>query len=276
MKLLLLLFFFSLPVSAVETTQDKALAALFAKGAYDDVMEQGRAIASARGYTLAARAALTKGGFLVQDESAVTLLHAALVDIEKALLLDPDDLEARLTAAMAIGFEAKRRKTPALGKTSRHIMEKLAADFPDNQIAVGSLGGWHSEVSAAGFMARLALGARVSQAHTYFEAANALNGDNIAFLLEYSKFLARRSPKNYARAISLADRILAVPAESALDRLFQEKTKALKEAILSGKTKRVKKTVVTISAFHDIKKHKKLPAWDMPAGFPLDKIIHTK
>ncbi len=274
MKYLLLTFLFiTLPAPAAISADLSQINDMFERGNYNGVMEHGRADGTALGYSLAARAALMKGAFHEKGEEAVVLLHAALSDIEKSLLLDPSALEARLTAAMAIGFEAKRKTAIGLGKTARRIMEKLAHDYPNSQIAVGALGGWHAEVSAEGFLARMALGGRMRTARKYFEKGVAIGGDDVAFLLEYCKFLARRGPKHYPATIKVVDQIQALTPTDALEKIFQTKAANIKAAIVLKKPKAVRAAIAAASPFPTIKKLKKTQTWKMPDTFPIDKII---
>ncbi len=240
----------------------------FRDGRYEDAIAKALAEGSADAYALACRSHIVLGGFYSQGDTAVMHLHKAIEYCGKSVSLDDRNLVGRMTYAMAAGFEGKRLFSPRYPAQSRKHLEYLAYLYPENPLAVAAIGGWHSEVYAAGFFARVALGGSRKKAREYFARALELGETNIPLHLEYVKFLTRDGKDAYPEAIAEIDRLLAREPEVAFDALLQEKARELKAALETGSKRTVRDTIKAIAAFNGIEDWKSADAYDLELEAP--------
>lgn len=254
----ILLCFFSGLASADDVQE------AFQKGDYEEAVKIGRASGSAEGLFLAARASLINGGYHQHGSESVRLLHQALDLIHHAERLDADDVNIRLTKAMAIGFEAKRRRKLKQAKQSRNILRHLAAEHPDDQMSVAALAAWHSEVAAEGFLARTVLNASKREAGQLFERASALNGDQpIAFALEHAKYLARQGAEGYPAALEILANVQSLESHEAFDETLKSLALSLQTAVAGGKRKDVNRAIEQATPFNGIENSRHLAPWKL-------------
>ncbi len=235
----------------------------FVEGSFDEARERGAATNTADGLALACRSGLVIGGFKQHGSESVTSLHRALDDCEKALALDPDNVVAAVSYAIGIGYEAKRLRKASYVKASKERLEALVTRLPDDPLIVAAMGGWHSAVSNAGFLARLALGASRKEAQEYFERAIALDGQSIGTRFEYVRFLARGDKEERALARKELAIVLTLRPRDAAEKIMLKRLSALMEPLESGDKKAAKNTVIETSAFDDIDE------WDEIEPYPL-------
>ncbi|UTW55497.1 hypothetical protein [Kordiimonas sp. SCSIO 12610] len=218
---------------------------------------------SADSLTLNCRSNLVIGGFQRQGDEAISALHEAITSCQKAIDKDPDHVIARMSYAMALGFEGKRLNSPSLATKSRKQIEQILEKNPDHALANGALGGWHSEVAAAGFLARVALGARRSKAKTQFDKAVNSGTLDIPLKFEYIRYLARGKKAERAQALQEIDTLLELKPGFAFEEMVQERAKQLRPVIEAGKSKAIKKMLDQLSPFFGITKWgTKQPAYD--------------
>ncbi|WP_417465616.1 hypothetical protein [Kordiimonas sp.] len=235
----------------------------FVEGSFNEARERAAASNTADGLALACRSGLVIGGFKEHGSKSVTSLHRALDDCEKALALDPNNVVAGVSYAIGIGYEAKRIRKASYVKASKERLEALVARLPDDPLAVAAMGGWHSAVSNAGFLARLALGASRKEAQKYFERAIALDDQSVGTRFEYVRFLARGDKEERALARKELSVALSIRPKDAAEEIMLKRLAALMEPLESDDKKAAKNTVIETSAFDDIAE------WDEIEPYPL-------
>ena len=226
----------------------------FVASDFETALTQSKAAGTADGYALACRSATVIGGYFRTGDEAVDYLHQAIRYCEKALELEPDHLIAKMTYAMDIGFEGKRVTSPGYANISRRTFEALPQEHPESPMALAAVAGWHSEVHAAGFFARLALQPSLKKAREGFEKAFELGTVDLPLRIEYAKFLARGSKKDRTEAIGVLDDVLAEMPHHGFEEILQKTAADLKKAIETGKKSAIRKTIELTSAFHGIEK----------------------
>lgn len=262
-------FLCSVTVSAKEAVNELALAQLaYAMGNFTYARASGRELGSADGYALACQTGLVMGGFQETGLAAVRSLHGALTDCRKALDLDPTHFSAGLSHAIATGFEGLRLRKSAYARASKKDIETLIKRHPNNAFAVGALAGWHAAVSRQGLLARLALGAGRTQAHTLYAQAVQLPGADLPLYFDYIRFLADGKADDKAEALQLLADVIANPPEGGLVLILLEKCRQLQTALQSGDKKALKQALATAMPFGGI------DAWGATKktnidGFPL-------
>jgi len=112
-----------------------------------------------------ARDWLTQAGFVDRDK-ATALVHIDRADRAAGAVLakTPDDEEALLMQAMALGYRAKLTSSRSMAMTARKKYEALVQRFPRSAEAQIALGAWHVALihKLGTFVARAATGAQRS------------------------------------------------------------------------------------------------------------------
>jgi tetratricopeptide (TPR) repeat protein len=189
--------------------------------------DAGEASDIADGLALACRSGLVIGGFYETGEAAVATLHRALDDCDKALKIDPNHKIAGVSYAIALGYEAKRLKKADYVKASKKRLEALLERFPDDAVVVAAYGGWHSAVSNAGLLARIALGGSRKEADKRLREAVALDPVSVGIRYEYVRFLAKGGRSDRREALGELKVFFAMTPRDAAEALMQERMQVL-------------------------------------------------
>ena len=224
----------------------------FVNSDFETALEQSKDGGTADSYALACRSATVVGGYFREGDEAVDYLHQAIRYCEKALELEPTHLIGKMTYAMTVGFEGKRLTSPSYASVSKRAFEALPKEHPGSPMARAAIAGWHSEVHAAGFLARLALGPSLKEARNGFMEAFELGEVELPLRIEYAKFLARGKDEDRKRAIKVLEDVIASKPAHGFERLLQSVAEKLIAAIESGKKRVIKKTIEETSAFYGI------------------------
>jgi hypothetical protein len=213
---LCLLFLFAAPARA-DLEQARQF---YAAGAFEDAARAGEALGDAAGLSLAAKALLAR---TLVSETPISAEGLARIeaDAARALALDPQSVEARLSLAAALGVKGRRAhigEALAKGygpKGKRLIDEALALD-PDNARAQAMLGGWHLEVLRRAGPAGRVMGAGFDRGRAAFERAIALAPNNPALRAHYAVALLALDPEKHGAraAVLLAEAAALKPADA--------------------------------------------------------------
>ncbi len=211
----------------------------------------------------ACRTGLVIGGFFEQGDASVASLHRAMDDCKAAISLDADHLDARISFAIGLGFEAKRLRKAKYAKASREGLEALLVGSDDYGILHAALGGWHTTVYEAGFFARLALGAKRDIARAHFDNAVALAPDDIGVRFEFIKYLAYGKKDEQQEAIKEISALGALPVHDAFDRFLIDRAQKIGAMIETGDKRGLEDALEAATAFATIRKQKDLPAYPL-------------
>lgn len=179
---------------------------------------------------------LTQAVFTARDKaSALTQIAGAEANANATLARAPDDIDALLTRAMAIGYRAKLSRNRRDALESRAQLEALVAKNPRSAEAQAALGGWHIDAVAAlgGLTARAALGARKAAGYAATDRAVALGGDRALFAGLAALLRLSLDPQD-ARGASLAAAAARGATPTTLDRLMQRRAAELVNALKGG------------------------------------------
>ena len=224
----------------------------FVTGAFSTAREVAAAANTADGLALACRSGLVIGGFQEDGRQSVISLHRALKDCENALELEPHNIVASVSYALALGYEGKRLKKASYIKASRERLEHCLAHHPDDPLVMAALGGWHSAVSRAGLLARIALGGSTKDAEAYFKRAIAIDGTAIDIRFEYVRFLGRGGRDDRAEALRQLDIVLGLKPTDAAEKIMQERLMLLRAPLKADDKNEVRDIILQTSAFRDI------------------------
>ena len=215
--------------------------AAYVAGWFVEAARIAEMLRTAEGYALAAESLTIHAHHIAADSERERLLERAIELAEKAVDSDPDNANAHLQLARAIGRHAQAiGSIEAAGrgyaKRIREATETALRLEPGMAAAHLSLGLWNAEVIAAvgPFMARLIYGARKKNALAAFERALQLAPHAKAVPLEYALGLLALDGRDYReRAAGLLRRAIRIPAEDAYDRLLHERAVERLEALES-------------------------------------------
>ena len=208
----------------------EAARAAYGDGRFLEAAELAEAVGTSDGYALATDCVAKHGFHVAADDEKAALFERAMQLADEALRLDPDNPEALLQTAHAVGrYSEDMRPMKALRegypRQVRESLEQALALDPNMVGATVSLGGWHAAVvgRAGGFVARM-LGATRKKANAYFERGLELGPDMKEAYFEYANGLLAMNPKrNRERARELLAQGLELPAKDAFERILHEK-----------------------------------------------------
>lgn len=170
------------------------------------------------------REILTGAAFSARTKAeALAQVEAALAGAQAILARAPNDREAQLQRAIAIGYRAKLKKSLTDAKEARRLMEALVAADPRNAEAHAALAGWHMDGVAqlGGFMARTVLGARKADGLAGLATATRLGGNRALFPAMAALTRIQIDRGDLPAARQLAEQAMRAAAPSALDRILQ-------------------------------------------------------
>lgn len=227
------LFFAGAPAFASAAT-------LFHDGRFAEAAVAGRAERTAPALVLAGRATLIVASFETTDRAtAKDQIAVAERDFDAALALAPNNLEAQLQKATAIGYRGKLSKSPGLAKETRTRMEAVVARDPMYGLAWASIGGWHAgAVSTLGrFMAGTLLGASSKVAIADFETAVARDPKNPVHPAFYGLTLLDLGAENAPRSRQMLEMVARIPARDGYEALLKKATAQVLPLLTAGDVK---------------------------------------
>jgi hypothetical protein len=225
---LLLCLIFGAPVPLVAAGLGDAQAR-YEQGDMAGAAVLARALATAKGFALAARATLVQAIYLTPVADKPALVERAAADAEAALARDPDYVDAQLQLAIALGQMADLEDPLSAhvngyaGQGKALIDRALALD-PDSAWAHALLGMWHLQIVARAGDALAASLYGASRETGVKLCAQAIAGPDEALALKYgcARTLLELDPDQFA---GTAEQALAAvkqaPPHDAADRLVQ-------------------------------------------------------
>ncbi len=211
---------------------------LFARGDYVAAAMAARALGTAEGDGLAARATLTRAAYFTADrQQAEALIEAALVDARRGQGRDATLLEPLLQEGVALGYRAKLRQSPKIAKLARKIFDRSFALDSKSGFAAISLAAWNGEPVAdiGSFLSRTVLGATQENAIKYYELALQLDAKNPAFPIFYAFNLYRiNAEKHGAKAKALLEAAVKLKAEDAFQASLQKSAQEVLAVMQAG------------------------------------------
>ena len=227
-----------IPVYASAQSLDEARAA-FTEGRFREAADLGQALGTSDAYTLAAQSLAVYAHFEVTHQEWSEVIRRAMAMGERAVQADPTNPEAYCQLAHAVGRYAQRlgplealRK--GLPKKVRRAAEAALALDPDYPGAHLTLGGWHADVAAAGFLARKMLRASRKKAVYHYERALKLAPESKVLLYEYGiRLPALDKGRGRQRATEMLQKALGLPVQDVYEsHIHRQITDAL--AALTG------------------------------------------
>ena len=207
---------------------------LYRAGNMLEAARVARAVGSADGYALAAKAALVDALYLAPDHERPALLQQAADDADRALELEPDHVGAMLRLAVTLGHIAELEDlvsahVKGYGRQGRELLERALALRPDDAWANGLLGIWHLQVVSHGgaMLAESLYGASEAEGRRLCTRALQLEPDATSIRFGCARSLLDLDATAY-RDEALADlrRVVDAPAEDFASQLLREEAEA--------------------------------------------------
>jgi hypothetical protein len=183
---------------------------------------------------------LTRAAFATRDKAqALTLVNQAIAESQATLAQAPNDREARLQQALGIGYRGQLKRSPSDAKTAHSLLQALASADPRDPEAQVAVAGWH--LTAVGdlgnFLARTLLSANRDAGFAALDKAVALGG-NHAFFAGYAALIRiKLDSSDTATPLRLAQRAMAAPASSPIDRIMQRAAQRIVPLLQAGNGK---------------------------------------
>lgn len=209
----------------------------FRDGKWPVVVVQGRQENTVASLILAGRAQLNIAAFNTRDKAqALALISEADKDFDAALAKAPDNADAQLQKAVAIGYRAKLTKSPGLGKDARRRFEAVRAANPQMAMAWAAVAGWHAGAVATlgSFMASAVLGAKVNEVDPGFLKAIKIEPENPVHRAYYAMVLLDLGKGNSAKAAKALQGIGQLPATDGFEAMARQQGQVLANSLKAG------------------------------------------
>lgn len=219
-------------LASIGARSDDGLAAAeeaYAEGRFLESAELAEALGTSDGHALAAMCLALHAQYAAAEADKPDLVARALTLADEAIRLDPDNADAYLQSARAIGLHVgiignlRAVRQGLAGKTHDLVLAALER-APDEPEAHLGLAGWHADIVAAGFIARTMFkDANKADAVKHYERALELGGDSKLVRLEYARRLPKLDRKGgRERARALLAEAAASPVGDFHDGLIHE------------------------------------------------------
>jgi hypothetical protein len=192
-------------VSAVAAGGLDQAEALYEQGDMAGAATLARSLGSAEGFALAARATLVQGAYLSPEVQKQALFERAAADAKEALALDPDQVDAHLELALALGHLAEldhpiSAHVNGYAKEGKALLDQALALDPDNAWAQALLGIWHLRIveRAGGALAESLYGADRDTGLELCSQAMATVGEALALRYGCARALVDLDPEAFA------------------------------------------------------------------------------
>jgi tetratricopeptide (TPR) repeat protein len=166
-------------------------AALFAKGDYLAAAKAGAAEGTATSLALAARAILADA--TLRDAPCLECLQNAEALARRAIAADPNNMEAHIHLAVALGYQARiigpiRARFQGFAEQAKQEIETALRLAPNSHWALSAAGGFNIEVVRSGgrLLGSLLYGASFEDGVAYFHKAVAADPENPLIKLQYA------------------------------------------------------------------------------------------
>jgi len=198
-----------------------------------------------------AREILTQASFSDSDEaSALRRVTTAYAVAGSALTRKPDDREAQLMRATALGYRAKLTGNRADAIAARRQFEAMVAQNPRDAEAQLALGAWHvGAVKKLGsIVGRAAVGAQRSVGLASLDRAVALGGDRALFTGLSALLRLELDPRD-PRGRALAETAARGGVTTPIDRILQRAATMILTPLRTGDTQATRKLASQLLPF---------------------------
>ncbi len=211
------------PVTLADSARD-----LFESGDYAAAITQARRQHTAAGYALAAEAASVQI-MLTVTSNPVKAARRAKASAQKALALEPQNPEALIQYAVALGLETRalspmKAVMGSMAQKSKTANEIAYAAAPDDARIMALQGAWHlGAVQKAGEKRAMKMfGANMEEGLAWYEAAIVRASDDVLVTSNYALSLLAIDPAQYrSECEALLKRLASLTPKTAAGAAMQ-------------------------------------------------------
>jgi hypothetical protein len=215
---------------------------LYRAGKYADAMKDAAAENSARGYTLAAAAAI--GDAAEHIPPCMECVQRAEDYAKKAIAADPKVAEGYIFYAVALGQESHiigsmSAMNKGYASLSKKEIDAALALAPNNARALSTLGGWNLEVvrAAGSFIASMSYSASAGKGIAAFEKGIAANPKDVVLHYQFALSMAGLDADKYHdQILTQLNAAANGTPDTAYDSLSQKRAGELLGLLKAGNT----------------------------------------
>ncbi len=204
--------------------------AAYVEGRFSEAAQLAKAVGTSEGYALAAKSLTIYGRYIAAADEKRLLFEQAMELANEAIQVDPNNSEAYLDLARAMGRHSHhiskfRAAKENYAKKTREAIENAVRIDPESASAYVSLGRWHVGIIArvGSIVARVTFGARKKEVVASFERAIELNPETKADYLDIAIGYEALDYKKYQEKVhDLLKRAIELPVTDAYDRIIHE------------------------------------------------------
>lgn len=239
LRFLLIIALWAGTLGGVHAAPDLEAFQSFEAGDYAGVVTIADRLGGAENYALAARALNARAYLEMDDSDARKVADRALKYAEAAIAADPEFVEGRLQAAIALAQRGARMAPWRafflnLADRARDALDLALALEPENAWALSSSAAWHLEVSRRGGEGRF--GSDPEFGHRQFLAARAADPDNLLIAYECAlRLIAYDREEWRADAAEALQTAIDQPPRTEFEAAVQARALALRQAMLEGR-----------------------------------------
>lgn len=215
--------------------------ALYRAGEMDEAATIARGLGSAVAYALAAKATLVQA-LEASESEREALLERAAEDANKALELDPENVQAHLQLAAVLGRLAQGEDpltayVKGYAQDGKQLLDQALALAPRDARANALLGMWHLQVVryAGESLGKSLYGASEQAGLDYCARASSLAPRDVSVRFGCALSRVQVDPERFRRsALEELAQVGRMPARDAADRLIQSKAERAIDKLKDG------------------------------------------
>jgi tetratricopeptide (TPR) repeat protein len=221
-----------------------AMEAAFSTGAFKEAALMGEEDGGSQALAFAARALLAEAGLTHDIACRDRSVEQAMKNAETALAGDPNNVEAHLQLAIALGLKARRVGTlrahlMGLALEAKRHVERALTLSPDSPWAYAVNGAWNLEIVGRGgnLAGRAFYGASREAGIAAYDRAIALAPGNIVLHYERALALIWLDPERLkGEALKSLAAVRSASPANFMERAVAERAKELEAALKDGDT----------------------------------------
>ncbi len=222
--------------------------ALYRQGAFREAADMTWRIDDAQGLAFAARTTLAYAAYGAPPDQDIAALERGEQLARAALARDPDNIEALLHLAIALGYQSRVKgyiKSHFAGRAREagQVIDRALDIDPKNAWSHAAKGAWHAELVAVGgaLVVRALYRASAKKAISRYQRAVELVPDNPTIRIEFAKALLRMNKRKYlASAHDQLAVAMTLEAGDAFEEIIWRQGRRLLDAVKQGDRSEIK------------------------------------
>ena len=231
--------------------------ALYRQGAFREAADMTWRIDDAEGLAFAARATLAYAAYVAAPDEDIAALERGEQLARSALARDPDNIEALLHLAIALGYQSRVKgyiKSHFAGRAreARKVIDRALDSDPEHAWSQAAKGAWHAELVAVGgaLVVRVLYRASAKKAISYYQRAMELLPDNPTIRIEFAKAMLRMNRQKYlASARDQLTKAMTLEAGDSFEEIIWRQGRRLLDAVQKGNRSEIKAVLDEMEPF---------------------------